>query len=205
MKAFLSFITLLIALGSSGCSSLTRSASDAQSLDAKASVLDRRLSTEFVDEGIKIYFTLLGGVEKIEVLGVASVWKGNHDTLSEADAKVKLTKFLHGESVTSDRRINVIGRAIERAQDQGKTESTSRELEAPGTKANQSQQRQASRVDETLVSTLTTITSSGKLRGMRKARDYTVDGGKTYVAVYEWSEKQQGIADQIRGSMLKNR
>jgi hypothetical protein len=118
---------------------------------------------------------------------------------------VKLTKFLHGESVTSDRRINVIGRAIERAQDQGKTESTSRELEATGTKANQSQQRQASRVDETLVSTLTTITSSGKLRGMRKARDYTVDGGKTYVAVYEWSEKQQGIADQIRGSMLKNR
>jgi hypothetical protein len=205
MKKTVIALSLLAAIGVTGCSSTAKVGAGFGASEDRVAVKDQRLSTEFVDEGIKIYYTVFGNVDKIEVLGSAPVWKGNHDLLAEADAKVKLRKFLHGENVSSDRRIKVIGRAIERAQDRGITESTSRELETGDNKANHTAQRQASRVDETLVTALTTITSAGKLRGMRKARDYTVDGGRTYVDVYEWSEKQQGAADQIRGMMLRSR
>jgi hypothetical protein len=53
-----------------------------------------------------------------------------------------------------------------------------------------------------LVDTVTNITARGRLTGVRKARDMKVDDGKTYVAVYEWSENQQATADFIRDRMM---
>jgi hypothetical protein len=44
--------------------------------------------------------------------------------------------------------------------------------------------------------------SQGKLVGVRKANDYQKDNGKTYVAVYVWSEKDQAISENIRKRMM---
>lgn len=205
MKKTAIALMLVSTVGLTGCFSTGSSGKNGLiSADNNTAVKEQRLTTEFVDEGIKIHYTFFGNVEKIEVFGQAPVWKGNHDIIAEADARVKLVKFLHGENVTNDRRIKIIGRAIENARDNGVTTSTSRDLEASGPSADVTAHRQASRVDNTLVTTLTTITSQGRLIGVRKVKDYTVDGGKTYVAVYEWSEKQQGTADEIRKRMSRS-
>jgi hypothetical protein len=61
--------------------------------------------------------------------------------------------------------------------------------------------RIADRLDETVVRTVTTITSQGRLTGVRKIRDEVQDDGKLYVAVYQWSARDQSTSDFIRSRM----
>jgi hypothetical protein len=179
---------------------------------------DQRLSTEFTDEGIKLHYTLTGRLDRIEVHGQADAWKGNVDVLAEADAFAKLTKFIYGSRVANERKVRLIARAIEKAADQktagggalDSLEFTDRELEAddrgrPGTdtpRRNVSD-RTARILNETVVDAVTTITSRGHLVGVRKVRDRVADDGRLYVAVYQWSPKDQDAADTVRARMLR--
>jgi hypothetical protein len=61
--------------------------------------------------------------------------------------------------------------------------------------------RIADRVENTLVNTVNTITARGRLTGVRKIGDRVVGDGKIYVAVYQWSEKDQATSEFIRGKM----
>jgi hypothetical protein len=63
-------------------------------------------------------------------------------------------------------------------------------------------QREAKVVNDTTIDTLTKIGSSGKLQGVRKVRDYVKDDGKTYVAVYVWSDKDIETINYIKQKML---
>jgi len=58
-------------------------------------------------------------------------------------------------------------------------------------------------VNESTVSAITNITAKGRLVGVRKIRDYQRDDGKTYVAVYQWSEKDNAAADAARKRMQR--
>ena len=161
-----------------------------------------------------------GKLDRIEVVGTAPAWKGNVQVLAEADAMDKLVKFVHGRSVTTDRRVTVMAKAIDRARDNTLNRFKSdgdvqnfdaRELEsdatAPSAKSgNQNTQdntsrRIADRVDETVVKTVTTITAAGRLTAVRKIRDEVQDDGRTYVAVYQWSDRDQSAAEFIRSRM----
>jgi hypothetical protein len=204
IKQIIFLLSLTVVSLTLGCSTFTQSP-DPAARATRVALLDQRLSTEFADEGIKIHYTILGKIEKIEVRGTAALSRRDYDVLAEADAKVKLTKFLHSEKVISDSRIKVISHVIERAQDRGTAELGNRDLDPSGAKLNQPIQLQANQVYESLVTTLTIVTSTGKLRGVRKVRDYIVDSGHTYVAVYEWNEEHQGFADQVRETMFRNR
>lgn len=196
-----------------GCTTNEKETRSSQGLE------ETQLSTEFTDEGVKLYYTLLGKLEKIEVFGQAEVWKGNHEAIAEADALAKLVKFIYGGEVSTSRRISIIGRAIEEADDlsqQGKATSseviafTDKELEARSFAKNSSPEninsakRRASVVNETVTKTVTAINAKGRLVGVRKIRDYTQSNGKTYVAVYLWSEKNMGTADSIRQRMNRD-
>ena len=171
---------------------------------------DKTLSTTFTDEGIKITYSLFGKLEAIEVYGQAEAWRGNVEAFAEADAMAKLTKFAYGSNVDTQRRVNIIGKSISTAQDivnSGKSNSkplsfTDKELE---TKSNETSNalRDAKAVNEATVSTITTITSKGRLLGVRKIRDFQRDDGKTYVAVYQWSEKDNSAADNVRKRMQR--
>jgi hypothetical protein len=79
----------------------------------------------------------------------------------------------------------------------------SRELEnaGPENSTNNTSRRIADRVENTLVTTVTNITAKGRLTGVRKVRDSVVQDGKLYVAVYQWSEKDQATSEFIRGRM----
>ena len=54
--------------------------------DTATPVKDVKISTDFRDEGVKIYYTMTGAVDRIEVMGMAPAWRGNVDIIAEADA-----------------------------------------------------------------------------------------------------------------------
>jgi hypothetical protein len=202
MKHKFKLILLVAALSMSGCSSVK--------LNGSSSIKDTKLATNFTDEGVKIFYTFTGKLEKIEVYGQADAWKGNVESLAEADALAKLVKFVYGNDVSTNRKVNIIGKAIENAEDSTNTDtitSDSKELESelrnkPNNSNSSNAKRTAKIVNETVTDTVTSMKSQGKLVGVRKANDYQKDNGKTYVAVYVWSEKDQAISENIRKRMM---
>ena len=180
--------------------------------DSQTAVRDGTISTEFKDEGIKLFYTFTGKLDRIEVYGLAPAWKGNVDVLAEADAMDKLVKFVHGKTVSTDRRVKIMAKSLDKARDNtlnrfksndDNLNFDSRELENAGSEntSNNTSRRIADRVENTLVNTVTTITAKGRLTGVRKVRDSVVQDGKLYVAVYQWSEKDQATSEFIRGRM----
>ena len=180
--------------------------------DSQTAVRDGTISTEFKDEGIKLFYTFTGKLDRIEVYGLAPAWKGNVDVLAEADAMDKLVKFVHGQTVSTDRRVKIMAKSLDKARDNtlnrfksndDNLNFDSRELENAGSEntSNNTSRRIADRVENTLVNTVTTITAKGRLTGVRKVRDSVVQDGKLYVAVYQWSEKDQATSEFIRGRM----
>ena len=186
--------------------------------EAPTSPKEQKLSTDFTDEGIKITYTLFGKLAKIEVYGQADAWKINVEALAEADAYAKLVKFVRGTQVSTERRTKIIGTAIEKAEDNnlnkyinsdGVIALTDKEIEAEAdtSKPNNSRttsnsaKKAASIVNTTTMTTMTTITSQGRLTGIRKVSDYKQNDGKTYVAVYRWSEKDQATSEYVRDRM----
>ena len=117
MKKVLLGVAIATAL--SGCgmfSKDTRTGMTPPSETATA-VKDQRVATDFQDAGVKIFYTLMGDLDRIEVTGVAPAWKGNYTVVAELDAKAKLTQFLYGDNTKTERRIKIIGKALEKAQD----------------------------------------------------------------------------------------
>ena len=180
--------------------------------DSQTAVRDGTISTEFKDEGIKLFYTFTGKLDRIEVYGLAPAWKGNVDVLAEADAMDKLVKFVHGQTVSTDRRVKIMAKSLDKARDNtlnrfksndDNLNFDSKELENAGSEntSNNTSRRIADRVENTLVTTVTNITAKGRLTGVRKVRDSVVQDGKMYVAVYQWSEKDQATSEFIRGRM----
>jgi hypothetical protein len=193
-------------------------------------IKERRLSTDFTDEGIKITYTITGDLKILEVSGQAEAWKTNVAVLAEADAMAKLTKYIYGKDVSTSQRVQVIGKSMEKFNDNliksvykgdevptfidkkiedeiGKERKVN--LNLPDANANDLKnqdltryQREAKVVNDTTIDTLTKISSAGKLQGVRKVRDYVKDDGKTYVAVYVWSDNDIETINYIRQKML---
>lgn len=183
-------------------------------------VKEQRLATEFKRQGIKIHYTLMGEVEKIESFGYANVWRGEYETVAELDAKSKMVKFLRGETVSTDRMHKVISKSIERAQDNtlnkfrssdGSISISDIEIDEEAKKNNTEQSDENSRQNTALrkaavnnahqVVTTVQSNSSGKLQAVYKDRGFVQDDGKTYVAVYVWTVKHQNAQRFITGIM----
>lgn len=207
MKRTIISLTILASLGLVGCSSFgskTKAEAPIVPQEWKTPVKDATLSVDFRDDGIKVYYTMFGKLEKIEVYGMAPAWKSNVTILAEADAMSKLVKFVHGKEVTSNEVTKILGKAIEKSQDGYSNDFDSKELiadNAPSSRKTNSALRNASVVNETLVNTVTTITSRGRLTGVRKVNDMIRDNGKMYVAVYQWTHKDQATSEYLRKMM----
>lgn len=195
--------------------------------DTATPVKDVKISTDFRDEGVKVVYTLTGAIDRIEVMGMAPAWRGNVDIIAEADAMDKLVKFVYGRSINSDRRNRIITHTLDRARDntlnQFRTVDGTMNFDArkaadeldredstaapradnarEGKEASNTSRRIADRVERGLVEATTTITSSGRLVGVRKIRDRVVQDGRYYVAVYQWSPRDQDAAESVRQRM----
>jgi len=204
-------------LGLSACSSTKTAGGISPPSDSQVAVKDTQISTDFRDQGIRIYYTFTGKLDRIEVYGMAPAWKGNVDVIAEADAMDKLVKFVHGQTVSTDRRVKIVARSLDRARDNtlnrfktadGTVNFTAAEIEndmpagvGGESSRDNTSRRAADRVENTLVTTVNTITAKGRLTGVRKVSDRIVGDGKIYMAVYQWSEKDQATSEFIRGKM----
>lgn len=179
-------------------------------------IKDAKVSVDFSDEGVKVFYTSFGNVDRIEVFGQAPVWKGNYTVIAEADAMDKLVKFVYGQSVSSNKKVEILSKALDIANDDssksfqsvdGSTTLTKKQIETipspnPSSESQEgSNKRIAKTVDQTLVSTVNSMLAQGRLTAVRKVRDEVLDGGKQYVAVYQWSKKDQASASYVRALM----
>jgi major membrane immunogen (membrane-anchored lipoprotein) len=213
MKKTALAMSMAVMITVTGCGSFgSKQQALSPSTDSQTAVKDGTISTEFKDEGIKLFYTFTGNLDRIEVYGLAPAWKGNVDVLAEADAMDKLVKFVHGQTVSTDRRVKIMAKSLDKARDNtlnrfksndDNLNFDSKELENSGSEntSNNTSRRIADRVENTLVTTVTNITAKGRLTGVRKVRDSVVQDGKLYVAVYQWSEKDQATSEFIRGRM----
>lgn len=214
MNKTLLALAVIASLGLSACSTTKtpESSGTTMAADTKTPVKDLKISTEFKDDGIRITYSMMGDLEKITVFGTAPAWKGNHTVLAELDAMDKLVKFVYGQDVSSERRQKIIAESIDRASDATKirilTDEAvfdSRDLER--TAANDDQdnvsKRNATRLEKTMVTTVQTITSGGRLTGVRKTGDRVTSDGRVYIAVYEWNERDQAVSVKLRNLMNK--
>lgn len=215
MKLTAIAMAIAAAVALSGCGMMSKKPSGVTAAeDTRTPVKDAKVSTEWRDQGIKITYSLTGNLEKIEVYGLAPVWKGNHAIIAEMDAKDKLVKFVHGQSVTTERRQRIIARSLERARDNSvnridnnleEFEFDSAELESgsPSRAApdDNMSRRTAERIDRTMIDSVQTISASGRLTGVRKVGDRISRDGKIYIAIYQWSEKDQATSEFIRNRM----
>lgn len=180
---------------------------------------DQALSTDFSREGIRITYTLFGNVKKIEAFGYAPIWRSNYEHVAEADAKDKLIKFLRGETVSTNRMTRVIARSIERSQDRsvnkfrtvdGVVNFTDEELESgnisgvsvgEGDTRDNTALRRASVSNAQIVTSTVTVTAKGRLSAVRKQSGGVTDDGRTYVAVFVWTPRDQDAARSITEKM----
>lgn len=222
MKSYIAILSAVL-LTTSGCSMLQKAPSPGNEppSDAAVPVKDQRLSTDFKREGIKVHYTLLGAVSKVEAFGYADVWKRGYEVAAEADAKDKLIKFLRGESVSSERKTKIIAKSLERSQDNtlnkyrtvdGSLNSVAEDIEKEELKANikpsedensrtNSALRKASTNTAQEVSNTITVTASGRLTAIYKDKSGILEEGKVYTAVYVWTPKDQATARFITNTM----
>lgn len=216
-------LAVIAALGMSGCSS-TKPPSGAgdlpQPTEARTAVKDRVVAAHFRDRGIEVHYSMMGKLEKVVVWGVAPAWKANYDILAELDAKAKLVKFVHGETISNEIRSEIISRSLDRARDNtlnrfdsGTSQAADFSFDAAqieteiqrGTPApageDNTSRRIADRVERTMLNTVQTLTSSGRLAGVIKVDDGRSRDGRYYFARYEWSDRNQDTGQYLRGRM----
>ena len=200
----------------SGCGSSDKTLKSPATEDFQAKRNQQKIATEFRREGITVFYKADGDVEKIEVKGYSKIWQQQYEHVAELEAKEKLVKFLRGETVSSTRKTNVIARSLERSSDYSTTKSlnsdgsmktVAEDLEnAPvlNQDSNSTSKsviaRQAINNAQTVTSSIT-VSSLGALSAIRKINGEATEEGKTYVATYEWSPKEQSASRSIINMM----
>ena len=211
-------LSLAITVVATGCSS-TKQSGLPPPTDTKVAIKDRTVAAHFRDKGIEVHYTWTGKLDKLVIWGVAPAWKSNYEILAEMDAKAKLTKFVHGESMDANTRTKIIARSLDRAQDNTLNRfdsntstdadfsfdvaSIENEIQRtpPETNTDNISRRIAENIDRTMISQVLALTSSGRLTGVIKVDDGRSKDGKFYFAKYEWSEKTQELSQSIRNKM----
>lgn len=222
MNRTLLALAVVTALGITGCSStkLSGNGDFSPPADTKTAVKDRTVAAHFRDRGIEVHYSMMGNLEKVVVWGVAPAWKANYEILAELDAKTKLVKFIHGESISNEIRSEIISRSLDKARDNTLNRfdsNTSQEADfsfdaaqieaeiqrgaAPVTGDDNTSRRVADRVERTMLNTVQTLTSSGRLRGVIKVDDGRSRDGRYYFAKYEWSDRHDATSQHLRGRM----
>lgn len=211
MNRSLIAVALVASLGLAACSSAPKNAGFSVPEETKTPVKDARITTEFRDQGIRLHYTLMGKLDRIEVFGVAPSWQGNHTVRAELDAKEKLMKFVHGESVSSETKSRILSKTLDKARDQTlnnfesntdfKFNAEDVDRETTDSRPDNTSRRTADRIENTLMQKTVTLTASGRLTGLRKVADSVSRDGRFYIARYEWSERDQELSEHLRGRM----
>lgn len=144
-------------------------------------VNDTTMTTSFNEEGIKLYYTSSGNLEKIESYGTASKRQDNYRVAAELDAKDKLIKFVRGETVDSNHIMKSVAKTMHESKTNTPDEDSTDSL-ALKTAAS--------------VASHISVRAAGQLRSVYKERGFDANTD-TYVAVWVWSPNQHKTARNI--------
>jgi len=217
----------LALLQMTGCSSTQTSMGINPGSSATTAISEQRVATnEFKRQGIKIYYTLTGGLEAIEAIGYAPVWGNSENALRESfrvaelEAKKSLNDFINKETITSTTSVKMISQNLEQARDQKTNNFKSNragnpdELVAVDETVDREKNLQTTRDENTavrndalkissIVNTTITNTNQGILGGLYMVDGQAVNSGKNVRVVMRWDRKHEDIRLQVRGLMMR--
>ena len=210
-----------------GCSSTQTSMGINPGSSATTAISEQRVATnEFKRQGIKIYYTLTGGLEAIEAIGYAPVWGNSENALRESfrvaelEAKKSLNDFINKETITSTTSVKMISQNLEQARDQKTNNFKSNragnpdELVAVDETVDREKNLQTTRDENTavrndalkissIVNTTITNTNQGILGGLYLVDGQAINSGKNVRVIMRWDRKHDDIRLQVRGLMMR--
>jgi hypothetical protein len=210
-----------------GCSSTQTSMGINPGSSANTAISEQRVATsEFKRQGIKVYYTLMGGLEAIEATGYAPVWGNSENALRESfrvaelEAKKSLNDFINKETITSTTSVKMISQNLEQARDQKTNNFKSNragnpdELVAVDDAVDREKNAQVTRDDNTAVrndalkissrvNTTITNTNQGILGGLYMVDGQATNNGKNVRVIMRWDRKHDDIRLQVRGLMMR--
>lgn len=190
-------------------------------VSATTAIADQRLAaSEFKSQGIKVYYTLFGELEAIEVTGYAAVWGGSMNAaresyrIAELEAKKSLNDFINKETIQTSTSVRMISENLEHAQDQTNNKfstNKSDELVAVDdsdaktsgpvdSKENSATRNNALKIASNLSTTIIN-TNRGILGGLYLKEGAVIDDGRAVKVVMRWDKKHNAIRLQIRNQM----
>lgn len=210
-----------------GCSSTQTSMGINPGSSANTAISEQRVAvSEFKRQGVKVYYTLMGGLEAIEATGYAPVWGNSENALRESfrvaelEAKKSLNDFINKETITSTTSVKMISQNLEQARDQKTNNFKSNragnpdELVAIDEVVDREKNVQATRDENTAVrndalkisstvNTTITNTNQGILGGLYLVDGQAINSGKNVRVIMRWDRKNDSIRDQLRGLMMR--
>lgn len=191
---------------------------------ATTAIADQRLAaSDFKKQGVKVYYSLWGNLEAIEVTGYAAVWGGSMNSaresyrVAELEAKKSLNDFINKESIASSTSVRMISENLEHAQDQntnkfssnkGSTDelvavddetATSKSTDTNSAE-NQAIRNNALKISSRLQTTITN-TNRGILGGLYLVEGSVIDDGRAVKVVMRWDKKHNEVRKQVRNLM----
>ena len=217
----------LALLQMTGCSSTQTSMGINPGSSANTAISEQRVAvSEFKRQGVRVYYTLTGGLEAIEATGYAPVWGNSENALRESfrvaelEAKKSLNDFINKETITSTTSVKMISQNLEQARDQKTNNFKSNragnpdDLVAIDEVVDREKNMQATRDENTAVrndalkisstvNTTITNTNQGILGGLYMVDGQAVNSGKNVRVVMRWDRKHEDIRLQVRGLMMR--
>ena len=217
----------LALLQMTGCSSTQTSMGINPGSSANTAISEQRVAvSEFKRQGVKVYYTLMGGLEAIEATGYAPVWGNSENALRESfrvaelEAKKSLNDFINKETITSTTSVKMISQNLEQARDQKTNNFKSNragnpdDLVAIDEVVDREKNMQATRDENTAVrndalkisstvNTTITNTNQGILGGLYLVDGQAINSGKNVRVIMRWDRKHDDIRLQVRGLMMR--
>jgi hypothetical protein len=195
---------------------------------ATTAIADQRLAaSEFKKQGVKVYYSLFGNLEAIEVTGYAAVWGGSMNAaresyrVAELEAKKSLNDFINKETIASTTSVRMISENLEHAQDQNTNKFSSNKggasdelvavdevtiksaMPAESNSAeNQAIRNNALKISSRLQTTITN-TNRGILGGLYLVEGSVIDDGRAVKVVMRWDKKHNEVRKQVRNLMAQ--
>jgi hypothetical protein len=221
----------LALLQMTGCSSTKIDSGIMPGSSATTAISEQRVATnEFKRQGIKIYYTLTGGLEAIEATGYAPVWGNSENALRESfrvaelEAKKSLNDFINRENITSSTSVKMISNNLEQAKDNKKNNFVSNivkstdqfaEVESAVGAAKELAEKAGHQGDTNtavrndalkIASTVNneiTVKASGILGGLYLTEGKVINSGKNVMATYRWDARSNAARPTVRSAMMQ--
>jgi hypothetical protein len=226
MKKLAFVTTVLSAVVLSGCGTFSKKDTESSGLmnpGTQQAISEQRLVSDFKRQGVRVIYTITGGLEAIEATGYAPVWGNSPSAAREAfrvaelEAKKAVNDFINSETIQSTVSVKMISRNLEKATDNkannfasNRSESnitSDDELLADDPTGQGSVSNTALRNDAlsiaSRVSTNINIQSQGIISGMYLVEGRVIDRGRNVQVVYRWDRKHNNARKTIRSLMMQ--